>query len=99
MYLSDPIVSLHYDSGNEYVLSIESSTDKIRLFEEDEDKTGEYNFQCFTTFDAVTEGGKEYLSIEELVERADNILVASRMEGENTLKTTTKHPSSDYPPV
>lgn len=82
MYLSNPIVKLQYESGNEYVASREESTDKIRLFWEDTDET-EFNWQCFSVFDSPN-------SYEELLTETDSLIVAHKLEPEDSLQRTIK---------
>lgn len=80
MYLSDPIVKLRYESGNEYVASREDTTNKIRLFWEETDDT-EYDWQCFSVFDSPDE-------YEAIISQADSLIVAHKLESEDSLKQT-----------
>jgi len=104
MYLSDPVVTLIYDSGGTYIASIEVQTDKIRLFEEydpneDEITAGEqeYEYDCFTAFDGVLEDG-EFRTIEELVEKCDSIITSYKKEPDDSLIRHIEHQMTDYPP-
>lgn len=80
MYLSDPLLKLRYESGREYIASLEASTDKIRLFWEDTDET-EYDWQCFATFPNPDDRS-------DLATRADKTIVAHRLESEDSLSET-----------
>lgn len=95
MYLSDPVVTLIYDSEKTYVASLEFSTRKIRVFWEDDDEDDEY--ECFTVFDATTEDG-DWMTIEDLVDRTNRTVVAHRLEPEDSLINTHEHATTDYPP-
>lgn len=95
MYLSDPVVTLIYDSEKTYIASLEFSTRKIRVFWEDEEEDGEY--QCFTVFDATDEDGN-WFTLEELVERTNQSVTGHRLEPEDTLNSTHEHATTDYPP-
>lgn len=91
MYLSDRLLTLDYESGADYVLSIEKETDTIRLFWPEEDN----EYQCFTTFNAIEDG--EYLSLNELEEKANKIIEAHKLEPSGTLRNTHEH-ITQYPP-
>jgi len=106
MYVSDPVVTLIYDSGKTYVASLELSTAKIRLFWEDDDaddesipepKEHDQHYQCFTVFDATNEDG-DYYSLDELVERTHSTITAHKLEPEDGLAETHEHERTDYPP-
>lgn len=104
MYLSDPIVTIIYDSGRAYVASIEAQTDKIRLFEEfepdEEEITAgkqEYEYDCFTAFDGVTEDG-DFRTIEELVEKCDSIITSYKKEPDDSMIRHIEHGTTEYPP-
>lgn len=105
MYLSDPIVTLIYESETDYVASIEVQSDKIRLFEQvnpDEDEItvsddGDYEFDCFTAFDAVKENG-EFFTVEEIVEKCDSIITSYKKEPEDSLIRHIENGITDYPP-
>jgi hypothetical protein len=93
MYLSTPLFTLTYTSENSYVVSFEKSADRLRLFWEKDDGEG---YQCFTTFGSIEDG--EYLSREEIVEKANNIILSHKLESENTLADQFEHQIVDYPP-
>lgn len=95
MYLSDPVVTLIYESEKTYVASLEFSTRKIRVFWEDEDEEGEY--QCFTVFDATKEDDS-WRTIDELVDKTHNSVVGHRLEPEDGLVNTFTHETTEYPP-
>lgn len=82
MYLSTPLVKLCYQSGSEYVASLEDSTGKIRLFWEDDDET-DYEWQCFSVFDSPE-------THKEIINQANRLIVAHKLEAEETLEKTVE---------
>lgn len=105
MYLSDPIVSITYETGNTYVASIEQQSDKIRVFWEDDETdlteqttVSDEAFECFTVFDARDETG-EYYSLDELTEKVRTLITAHKLEAEAaTVQQTHTYEATKYPP-
>jgi len=91
MYLSDPIVTLVYENENKYIASLEFNTRKIRVFWEDDN-----GYSCFSVFDA-TENGN-WQTTEEIIEQTNDLIVAHRLEQEDSLIETLSHPTTTYPP-
>lgn len=103
MYLSDPVVQIIYDSGRTYHASIETQTNRIRLFEEKPNEDAEVSnnaeiiYDCFSAFNAKKEDGT-FMTIKEIVEKCDSIITSYNKEKQNSITRYIKNNITEYPP-